>query len=70
MEPEERKANGLKGREWVTSDESGMSASNMSKKVIETVDKTFRTFVPRTRYDIIKVEEYRTESIKHKLIGY
>jgi glycosyltransferase involved in cell wall biosynthesis len=70
MKPEERKANGLKGREWVTSDESGMSAQNMCKKVISTVEKTFDTFTPRTKYDILKVEEYKSESIKHKLIGY
>lgn len=70
MSPEERIANGLKGREWATSEESGMSATNMCNKVINTVDDTFKKFVPRTKYDIIKIEEYKTESIKHKLIGY
>ena len=70
MGPEERKVNGLKGREWVTSEESGMSAAGMSKNIIKTIDKTFDSFVPRTSYDIIKVEDYQTESVKHKLIGY
>ena len=70
MSPEERKANGLKGREWVTSEESGMSADQMCVNVISSIDETFNTFTPRTSFDVIKVEDYKLESVQHKLIGY
>ena len=70
MTPEERKANGLKGREWVTSEEAGMSAKNMCKNVVHSIDETFENFVPRSKYDIIKVEKYKYDKVKHKLIGY
>lgn len=70
MSPEERKANGLKGREWATSDESGMSARVMSENVIDVIDETFEKFTPRPKYDLIKVEKYQPEVVKHKLIGY
>ena len=70
MSPEDRKANGLKGREWVTSEESGMSADQMCNNVINAVDQTFDTFVPRSKFDIIKVEAYEEKPVIHKLTGY
>jgi glycosyltransferase involved in cell wall biosynthesis len=70
MGPEERKANGLKGREWVTSEESGMSAKQMCTNISNVLDKTLESFVPRTKYDIIKIEDIKPNSVKHKLIGY
>ena len=46
----------IAAREWVTSDESMMSARWMSKNIIDGIDETFTTWVPRKRYDLIKVE--------------
>lgn len=68
--PEERKRRGLKGREWVTSEESGMSARTMCNNVINSMEEAFNNFVPRSKYDIIKVENKHQETIIHKLIGY
>ena len=70
MSPEERRDNGLRGREWVTSEESGMSAQTMCNNVSKVLDETIKTFKPRSRYDIVKVEEYKKPTVKHKLIGY
>jgi hypothetical protein len=70
MGTEERKRRGLKGREWVTSQESGMSAEIMCKNIIESLDETFVKFTPRPSYDIIKVEDYVQEKVQHKLTGY
>ena len=70
MSPEERKANGLKGREWVTSEESGMSADRMCENVVKVLDQTINTFQPRSKYDIIKIEDYKQRSVQHKLTGY
>jgi hypothetical protein len=68
--PEERKRRGLKGREWVTSDESGMSARVMCENVIQGMEEAFSKFKPRTKYDVIKVEDKQVERVPHKLIGY
>ena len=70
LSPEERTSRGLEGRKWVTSAESGMSASSMCKNIIEGLDNTFSTFIPRPTYDLIKVEDYKEDKVKHKLTGY
>ena len=67
MGKEERTRRGLKAREWVTSDESGMSARQMCENVIDSMDETFEKFVPRTRYDIHKIAERPKKYITHKL---
>ena len=70
LTPEERKKKGVKGREWLMSDEARMSAAGMCKNIVEGIDSTFNNFKPRTKFDIIKVEDYKTDTVLHKLIGY
>lgn len=65
---EERKERGLAGREWVLSDESMMSADNMSKNVIEAIDETFTKWKPRKRFELIKTEKAEIKKAKHKLL--
>lgn len=67
---EERKTKGLKGREWAMSEEAGFTAKIMSDRVASAIDKTLETFTPRSRYDIIKVEEKPSKLVEHKLTGY
>ena len=43
-------------REWATSDESMMSAKNMSRNVIKDIDDTFENFQPRHAFELIQVE--------------
>jgi len=43
-------------REWVTSDESMMSAKNMCKNIIEGIDETFEKWTPRHRFEFITLE--------------
>jgi glycosyltransferase involved in cell wall biosynthesis len=43
-------------REWATSDESMMSAKNMSRNVIKGIDDTFENFQPRHAFELIQVE--------------
>jgi len=43
-------------REWVTSDESMMTAANMCKNVVDGIDKTFAKWQPRHRFELIQVE--------------
>lgn len=65
---EERDRRGAAAREWVTSDESGMSARQMCTNAIEAMDETFEKFTPRSRFDLIKVTDRPKKYITHKLI--
>ena len=66
--PEERSRLGLKAREWVTSDESMMSARKMSENVIDCIEETFNTRKPRKNFELIKTEKLSRKKIAHKLI--
>ena len=65
---EERVRKGLTGHEWVTSEESMMSGTNMGRNLIKYVDKTFEQFVPRTKYDILKVQDLSKKYVKHPMV--
>jgi len=68
--PEERDRRGNKGHEWVLSDESNMSAPNMCKRVIESMERGFENFKPRPIYEIEKIGPRKPKRVKHKLTGY
>ena len=70
LSKEERNKNGLKGREWALSDESGFTGKNMSENVIKCINKTFDNFVPRVLSEVTLVEDYKHEKVTHKLTGY
>lgn len=60
---------GLKGREWVMSEEANMTANKMGENVISAMDSLFETWEPREKFNFInctKAESVKT--IKHKLI--
>lgn len=65
---EERQRRGLVGHEWVTSEESMMSGTNMGRNLIKYADQTFEQFVPRTKYDILKVEDLPKKYVKHPIV--
>jgi len=65
---EERDAKGLKAREWVTSDESGMSARQMCENVIDAMNESFDKFKPRERFELHKITDRPKKRITHKLI--
>jgi glycosyltransferase involved in cell wall biosynthesis len=64
---EERHERGLAGREWVTSSESMMSAANMCSNVIEAIDQTFKTFVPKPEFEFIKTGVMPAKKMPHPL---
>jgi glycosyltransferase involved in cell wall biosynthesis len=68
LDKEERKARGLKGREWALSDEAGLTGEKMGQKVIKTLDKLFETWKPREKYEFINVNEVKDKTIPHKLV--
>jgi glycosyltransferase involved in cell wall biosynthesis len=65
---EERNSRGMAGRDWVLSDESMMSADNMCKNVIETIDTTLSNFKPRKSFELIKTQKLKKNKIVHKLV--
>ena len=68
LSKEDRKALGLKGREWALSDEAGFTGTNMGKKVITTLDKLFKTWKPREKYEFINTNEIKDKVAPHKLV--
>ena len=68
MPKEEREAKGLLAREWVTSDESGMSARQMCENVIDAMNESFEKFTPRPRFELHKITDRPKKRITHKLI--
>jgi len=70
LSPKERKERGLKGREWVTSEESGMTSKNMARGVIRSIDKVFEEFTPRPTLDLVKVQDRKPQQIPHRLTDY
>jgi glycosyltransferase involved in cell wall biosynthesis len=68
LSKEERQLRGLKGREWALSDEAGFTAENMGKKVINTLDKLFKTWKPREKYELVNANETQEKVVPHKLV--
>ncbi len=56
---------GEAAREWVTSDEAMMTAANMCINVIDGIDETFKTWTPRSTFDLIKIEDYKPNYLKY-----
>lgn len=67
---QERKKRGLAGRKWAMSDEAGFTALTMSNRIADAIQSTIDNFTPRSRYDLIKVENSPKKLIEHKLTGY
>jgi glycosyltransferase involved in cell wall biosynthesis len=65
MSKQERIENGLEGRKWMLSDESGMNLNSMSNKFKESVNKLFETWKPRPKYTIEKIN-YKTDKKSFK----
>ena len=57
MGPEERKRRGLKGREWVTSDEAGFTSKRMGERFIENLEVLFKNWKPQPRFTVTKIDD-------------
>lgn len=51
-DPEVRSKNGIKGREWMMSKESGMSSVEMGNRMVKHIDTCLNTFEPKHKYEI------------------
>jgi glycosyltransferase involved in cell wall biosynthesis len=68
LSKEERKARGMKGREWALSDEAGFTSQKMGVNVIKTLDKLFKTWKPREKYELINANEVKPKVVPHELV--
>jgi glycosyltransferase involved in cell wall biosynthesis len=68
LSKEERKARGLKGREWALSDEAGFTGEKMGVKVIEALDELFNTWKPREKYELVNANTVEPKVVPHKLV--
>jgi len=68
LTPEERKARGLKGREWAIGDEAGFTGKHQAEKIMSAFNQLFETWKPREKYELINVNEYPKRVVKHKLL--
>ena len=57
MGKEARDECGFKGHEWVSGDESMMSARWMNKNFTDHMNTTFDKWTPRKRYTLIKTDD-------------
>jgi len=65
---EERKAKGLKGREWALSEEAGFTGEKMGQRVIENLDELFATWTPRLKFELINTKNIEKRVLNHKLV--
>jgi glycosyltransferase involved in cell wall biosynthesis len=65
---EERKAKGLKGREWALGDEAGFTGEKMGKRIIENLDELFATWKPRAKFELIDTKNVEKRVLNHKLV--
>ena len=68
LSDKKRKELGLKGREWVISDEAGFTAEHQGKRFIEFVDELFNTWEPREAFEVIDTDNDDKKIQTHNLV--
>jgi len=67
LSKEERKAKGLKGREWALG-EAGFTGRIQGERIIEAFKELFKTWKPREKYELINASEVKDRVNTHKLL--
>jgi glycosyltransferase involved in cell wall biosynthesis len=67
LSKEDRKAKGLKGREWALS-EAGFTGKIQGKRVIEAFKELFKTWKPREKFEFINTDEIKDRVNTHNLL--
>ena len=70
LDPERRKAIGLMGREWAIGDEAGFTSEKMGYRMINCIDRLLKTWVPRKKYSLIKIDKPEGSFVPHNLETY
>jgi len=64
---EDRKAKGLKGREWALS-EAGFTGEVQGKRIMEAFEELFKTWKPREKFEFINTDEIKDRVNTHNLL--
>jgi len=67
MTREEREKLGKEGYDWAHSEEAGFTSPKMAKRVMDSVDKLFKSWKPRPNYEFINTNEVKEDRVPHKL---
>jgi hypothetical protein len=67
LSKEERKAKGLKGREWAMN-EAGFTGKIQGERVIEAFTELFKTWEPREKFEFINANEVKDRVNTHNLL--
>jgi glycosyltransferase involved in cell wall biosynthesis len=65
---EELKKVGNEGREWLLSDEAGLTKDKMCERIIETIDYTLNDWKPRETTELIDASTIKTRTVNHNLV--
>ena len=68
LDKEDRKKRGLAARQWCLSDEAGFTAERQGERVIENIDKLFKTWLPRPRYQVLECPTPKPKVTPHNLV--
>jgi glycosyltransferase involved in cell wall biosynthesis len=68
LSKEERKARGLKGRQWALSDEAGLTGEKMGQRIIKYLDILLLTWKPRAKFELINTKNVEKRVLNHKII--
>jgi len=68
MTREEREKIGKEGYDWAHSEEAGFTSPKMAKRVMDSVDKLFKSWKPRPNYEFINTNEVKEDRVPHKLL--
>jgi hypothetical protein len=67
LDKKERKAKGLKGREWALN-KAGFTGTKQGERIIEAFDSLFKSWKPREKYELINVNKTEDRVINHNLL--
>jgi len=67
LDKEERKAKGLKGREWALN-KAGFTGVKQGERIIEAFNSLFESWKPREKYELINVNEVKDRIVNHELL--
>ena len=68
LSKEERQEREIEGHKWATSDEAGFTSKHQAQRFITYVDKLFKTWKPREKYELINTNKFEKPVLNHKLI--
>ncbi len=68
MTREEREKLGKEGYNWAHSEEAGFTSPKMAERVMDSVDKLFKSWKPRPNYEFINANETKEDRVPHKLL--